>query len=46
MTKLKRERPNQDEPPTLPKVDVNGILFAIVMIVFVVYPLAQAALGL
>ena len=46
VTKLKRERPNQDEPPTLPNIDVNGILFAIIMIVFVFYPLAQAALGL
>ena len=32
-------------PPTLP-FDVHGILFALVAIVFVVYPLAQWALGL
>ena len=29
----------------LPKVDVHGILFAVVAVVFVVYPLAQWALG-
>ena len=44
----KRERPTryQAPPPTLPNVDVHGILFAIVAVVFVVYPLAQRALGL
>ncbi len=46
----KRERPtrNQAPPPTLPNdddVDVHGILFAVMMIVFVVYPLVQWALG-
>ena len=44
----KRERPtrHQTPPPSLPSVDVHGILFAIVLIVFVIYPLAQWALGL
>ena len=43
----KRPRPTRDQPPppTL-NVDVHGILFAIVAIVFVIYPLAQWALGL
>ena len=44
---LRRQRRTRDQPPpTLPKVDVHGILFAIVAIVFVIYPLAQWALGL
>ena len=45
---FKRKRPTRDQPPppTLPNVDVHGILFAIVLIVFVIYPLAQSALGL
>ena len=44
---IKRERPTRDQPPpTLPNVDVHGILFAIVLIVFVIHPLAQWALGL
>ena len=29
---IKRKRPNRDQPPTLPNVDVHGILFAIVAI--------------
>ena len=45
----KRERPTrrQRPPPTLPNDDdvVHGILFAIVVIVFVIYPLGQWALG-
>ena len=43
----KRERPTryQAPPPTLPNVDVHGILFVIIAVVFVVYPLAQWALG-
>jgi len=44
----KRKRPTrrQAPPPTLlDKVDVHGILFAIVAIVFVVHPLVQWALG-
>ena len=43
----RRERPtrHQAPAPTLANVDVHGILFAIVAVVFVVYPLAQWALG-
>ncbi len=43
----KRERPTRGQapPPTLPHVDVHGILFFVVAVVFVVYPLAQWALG-
>ena len=42
----RRERPVRYEPPpNLPKVDVHGILFAVVAVVFVVYPLIQWALG-
>ena len=43
----RRERPNrrQAPPPTLPRVDVHGVLFAVVFVVFVIYPLAQWALG-
>ena len=41
----KRERPtHQATAPTL-NVDVYGVLFAVVAVVFVVYPLAQWALG-
>ena len=44
---FKRKRPTRNQASsTLPNVDVHGILFAIVLIVFVVYPLAQWALGL
>ena len=44
---FKRNRPTRNQAlPTLPNVDVHGILFALVAIVFVVYPLAQWALGL
>ncbi len=44
----KRERPtrHQPPPPTLPSVDVHGIIFAVVALVFVVYPLAQLAFSL
>ena len=35
-----------NQPPSTLKVDVHGILFAIVLIVFVIHPLAQWALGL
>ena len=43
----KRKRPERidQSPYNLPNVDVHGILFAIVAIVFVIYPLAQMALG-
>ena len=42
----KRARPtrHQATAPTLP-VDVHGVLFAVVAVVFVIYPLAQWALG-
>jgi hypothetical protein len=47
LTNIKRARPTRNQAPsTLPNVDVHGILFALVIIVFVVYPLAQWALGL
>jgi hypothetical protein len=39
----RKERINQ--PPSTLNVDVHGILFALVAVVFVVYPLAQWALG-
>ena len=45
----KRKRPeriDQSPPYNLPNVDVHGILFALVAVVFVVYPLAQYFLGL
>ena len=45
--KRKRTTRHQAPPPTLlANVDVNGILFAIVVIAFVVHPLAQMALGI
>ena len=40
----RKERINQSAYD-LPNVDVHGILFAVVALVFVVYPLAQWALG-
>ena len=40
----RKERINHS-PSNLPKVDVHGILFAVVAVVFVVYPLIQWALG-
>ena len=39
----RKERINQ--PPSTLNVDVHAILFALVAVVFVVYPLAQWALG-
>ena len=39
----RKERINQ--PPSKLNVDVHGILFAVVAVVFVVYPLIQWALG-
>ncbi len=39
----RKERINQ--PPAKLNVDVHGILFAVVAVVFVVYPLIQWALG-
>ena len=41
----RKERINHS-PYDLPKVDVHGLLFAIVAVVFVLYPLAQYFLGL
>ena len=41
----KRERPTHRQPPPALNVDVHGVLFAVVAVVFVVYPLAQWALG-
>ena len=40
----RKERINQSAY-NLPNVDVHGILFAVVAVVFVVYPLIQWALG-
>ena len=40
----RKERPNQSAY-NLPNVDVHAILFAVVAVVFVVYPLMQWALG-
>ena len=39
----RKERINQ--PPSTLNADVHGILFALVAVVFVAYPLAQWALG-
>ena len=39
----RKERINQ--PPSKINVDIHGILFAVVAVVFVVYPLIQWALG-
>ena len=41
----KRERPTHDQPPPTLNVDVHGVLFAVVAVVFVIYPLARWALG-
>ena len=44
---IERKRPTRNQaPPTLPNVDVPGLIFGVFAIVFVVYPLAQWALGL
>ena len=43
-SRQRKERINQSAY-NLPNVDVHGILFAVVAIIFVVYPLAQRALG-
>ena len=40
----RKERTNHS-PSILSNVDVHGILFAVVAVVFVVYPLIQWALG-
>ena len=46
LSDAKRERPARYQPSKLPNIDVHGILFAIVAVVFVLYPLAQYLLGL
>ena len=43
--KRQRKERISHSPSTLPNVDVHGILFAVVAVVFVVYPLIQWALG-
>ncbi len=40
-----RKRPTRYQPSNFPSVDVHGILFAIIVVVFIVHPLAQMALG-
>ena len=45
----KRKRPeriDQSPPYNLPNVDVHGLIFAVLAVVFVVYPIAQYFLGL
>ena len=44
--KRKRKERIDQSPYNLPNVDVYGILFAVIAVVFVVYPLAQYFLGL
>ena len=41
----RKDRIVDNQTPSKLNVDVHGILFAIVVTVFVVYPLAQWALG-
>ena len=43
--KRKRKERIDQSPYNLPNVDVYGILFAVLAVVFVVYPLAQYLLG-
>ena len=43
--KRKRKERIDQSPYNLPNVDVPGLIFAVVFVVFVVYPLAQWALG-
>ena len=43
--KRKRKERIDNQPPSKLNVDVHGILFAVVAVVFVLYPLAQWALG-
>ena len=43
--KRKRKERPEESAYNLPKVDVHGVLFAVVAVVFVVYPLIQWALG-
>ena len=44
--KRKRKERIDQSPYNLPNVDVYGILFAVLAVVFVVYPLGQYFLGL
>ena len=48
LTDFKRKRPtrNQAPPPTLPNVDVPGLIFTTLVVVFVVWPAAQWAFDL
>ena len=43
--KRQRKQRVNHSPSNLPNVDVHGILFVVVAVVFVVYPLIQWALG-
>ena len=43
--KRKRKERIDQSPYNLPNVDVPGLIFAVVFVVFVAYPLAQWALG-
>ena len=44
--KRKRKERIDNQPPSKLNVDVPGLIFAVLAVVFVVYPLAQWALGL
>ena len=44
--KRKRKERIDQSPYNLPNVDVPGLIFAVLAVVFVIYPLAQWALGL
>ena len=43
--KRKRKERIDNQPPSKLNVDVPGLIFAVLAVVFVVYPLAQWALG-
>ena len=43
--KRKRREQIDQSPYNLPNVDVHGLIFAVLAVVFVIYPLAQWALG-
>ena len=43
--KRKRKERIDQSPYNLPNVDVPGLIFAVLAVVFVVYPLARWALG-
>ena len=44
--KRKRKERIDNQPPSKLNVDVPGLIFAVLAVVFVVYPLAQYFLGL